>query len=73
MIGSNPIGPGSNPGGRVILEDWLSGLRQRFAKPSEGKSSPRGSNPLSSAIFLFTLEQKFGILLKIDIIGIKYV
>jgi hypothetical protein len=31
------------------MEDWVSGLNQRFAKPPTGVTRSRGSNPLSSA------------------------
>src|ERR1017187_339570 len=35
---------------RTLTERWLSGRKQRFAKPSQGETSVGGSNPPLSAI-----------------------
>lgn len=36
---------------KIILEEWLSGLRHLLGKQAESAMAPKGSNPFSSANF----------------------
>ena len=53
-----PMGHPFGGGVRAGVERWLSGRRQRFAKPSYGLHCTGGSNPPLSAIFCMLRQRR---------------